>query len=1269
MRESHHNCYPNKSIYRLRRLLVLFVIMSALLSCASPLFAVSGPPKTVRIGAFNFYPAIFQAPDGTVQGFYVDFLKEIAERENWKIEYVYGSWADGLDRIKSGEVDVLTNVAFTEDRALFMDYGKEPLLTVWAELYAGSGSKIDSILDVANKKIAIMKGDFNGANFKNLVEKFETPCQVIEYKSFEDVFKAIVAKQVDGGVVNNTFGTAKQHEYDVKPTGVVFNPFNIYFTVAKGKNLDLLATLDKYLVEWRKTENSPYHLARERWSHKSVATMRVVPAWLKQTLVVLVLVASALAMFIVLLRSQVRRRTAELKAHIHDRQKIEETLFFVNASGSTLRGDALLAGITAHLSNILEVDYAFVGELTPERDRIRTKGLYANGSKAQDIEYFLHGTPCENVVGKTLCIYPANIVELFPEDKLLVEMGADGYAATPLWDSLGEPIGLMGIITKSPLANKQLVESVLQIVANRAAQELEAVKRLSELELKNFTIENIRDAVYWISSDGMIKNVNQAAIAMLRYSREEFLSMSVADIDPLFPRAKWPQQWAQTKEMGNSTFESIHRTKDGHDVPVEITVTHFTFDALEYHCAVVRDITERKLAVTSLLESSERLEQLAEHSRSISWEVDSRGLYTYVSTVCESVIGYRPEELIGTKHFYDLHPDEVREALKKDAFDVFTHKGGFKDFVNPIQARNGKIVWVATTGFPVLNPDGTLKGYRGSDTDITERRLLDETQLFLLKSATLYPGDDFFESLARYLAQCLNMDYVCIDRLQGDGCYAKTLAIYFDGEFEDNVEYALKDTPCGDVVEREVCVFPSGVRQLFSRDRVLQEMMAESYVGTTLWSHDGRPIGLIAVIGRKPMENSQLAESVLKLVAVRAAGELERRQAEEERLKVEQQLQHAQKLESLGVLSGGIAHDFNNILAIIIGYCSLAAFDPENAANHVSEIEKAANRAAGLCRQMLTYAGKAQLTMAMVDMRLLVDDMISMLTATLPRNVHITADRTAGMPPIYADASQLRQVVMNLIINASEAIGKEQGEVRVSLTETTIMAGHPENDYHGKPVPPGKYLRLVVTDTGCGMSEETKQRIFEPFYTTKFTGRGLGMSAVLGIIMSHGGALQLFSRIGEGTTFKVYLPVQARDLADDGTIPSTISSVPWQGSGTILLVDDEDEIRRIAATLLGRFGFTVLEAANGRDALAVYREHGAEITVVMTDVGMPIMDGYELCRELKKLDHRLPIIISSGFGDADVNAQVGGEAIAGVINKPYNPAMLQEVLQRVVERD
>lgn len=393
----------------------------------------------------------------------------------------------------------------------------------------------------------------------------------------------------------------------------------------------------------------------------------------------------------------------------------------------------------------------------------------------------------------------------------------------------------------------------------------------------------------------------------------------------------------------------------------------------------------------------------------------------------------------------------------------------------------------------------------------------------------------------------------------------------------------------------------------------------------------------------------------------------ERKRADEEKRLLEQQLQQAQKLESLGVLAGGIAHDFNNIMTIIMGGCYIMRMDSKISHEHIPTIEKAAERAAELCRQMLAYAGKSPTVHSKLHLGELVDDMIDLLKTSIPQKVAFSFSSAADIPFIIGDSSQLSQIVMNLVINASEAIEDVKGEIRVSLTSTKIVEGQLEKDNLGVTIPPGSYVRLEVTDNGSGMDDVTKHRIFEPFYTTKFTGRGLGMSAILGIIKGHKGALQLFSQQGQGSTFKVYLPAQDSEPAIGKSL-LPVSQIAWQGSGTILLVEDDVHILSIAKFMLEHLGFKVFEAVNGIDALELYRKYDSTITMVITDIGMPVMDGYQLFQKLKILNPNVPIIIASGFGSTIVTAQISQEDVAGFINKPYDFEKLKNILKNVYEK-
>ncbi len=388
------------------------------------------------------------------------------------------------------------------------------------------------------------------------------------------------------------------------------------------------------------------------------------------------------------------------------------------------------------------------------------------------------------------------------------------------------------------------------------------------------------------------------------------------------------------------------------------------------------------------------------------------------------------------------------------------------------------------------------------------------------------------------------------------------------------------------------------------------------------------------------------------------------KRAEEEKLNLERQVQQAQKMESLGVLAGGIAHDFNNLLMVVLGHAELALkeISPMSPARgSITEIATAAHRAADLCRQMLAYAGKASFALERVGLRDLVEEMAHLLKTAISKKAILNLNLERGLPPIEADPSQLRQIVMNLLINASEAIGDRSGVITVSVGATRCDEEYLRKTELRDALSPGLYVHLEVTDTGGGMDAQTRSRIFEPFFSTKFTGRGLGLAAVLGIVRAHKGALKVVSEPGKGTTFKILFPT----LEDAGEGARTNDSSPladWRGKGTILLVDDEESLIGLGARMLEHLGFTVLTAADGLQAVERYRERGKEIDLVLMDLTMPHMDGAEAFGELRRLNPDVRVVLASGYSHEDVAARFAGKGLSGVLQKPYTLFKLRESL-------
>ncbi len=394
----------------------------------------------------------------------------------------------------------------------------------------------------------------------------------------------------------------------------------------------------------------------------------------------------------------------------------------------------------------------------------------------------------------------------------------------------------------------------------------------------------------------------------------------------------------------------------------------------------------------------------------------------------------------------------------------------------------------------------------------------------------------------------------------------------------------------------------------------------------------------------------------------------EHRLAEEERNIFESKLQHTQKLESLGVLAGGIAHDFNNLLMAIIGNAELALMDISHAnpaRQAVMEIETVSRRAADLCRQMLAYSGKGKFVVEPISLNDVISEIGHMLGVSIPKNVVLRYNLTEKLPAVEADVSQMRQVLMNLVINASEAIGEKEGLITVSTcTAYCDQAYFAKTNIH-ENLPEGDYVGIEVADTGEGMNKETIARIFEPFFTTKFTGRGLGLAAVLGIVRGHRGALKVYSEPGKGTTFKVLLPASKKDAI--AFEKESVQESTWVGSGTILLVDDEEVLLSVTSKMLTRLGFEVLTARDGLEGLEVYQENRDDIICVIMDLTMPNMNGEECFRELRRINEEVSVILCSGFNEQDATQRFVGKGLAGFIQKPYRFSTLSAKLREILE--
>ena len=372
----------------------------------------------------------------------------------------------------------------------------------------------------------------------------------------------------------------------------------------------------------------------------------------------------------------------------------------------------------------------------------------------------------------------------------------------------------------------------------------------------------------------------------------------------------------------------------------------------------------------------------------------------------------------------------------------------------------------------------------------------------------------------------------------------------------------------------------------------------------------------------------------------------------------------------MGLLAGGIAHDFNNILTGVLGNASLALEEVppgSHLASTLAEVVKAAERAAQLTKQLLAYAGKGRFVTELLDLSQQVHEISGMVQTSIPRTVQLRLELAEGLPCIEADAAQIQQVIMNLVINGAEAIPEgKTGTVLIATSVQDVDDAYIQATVPGADIKQGRYVTLEVQDTGVGIAPDAISRIFDPFFTTKFAGRGLGLAAVRGIVQGHGGAMKVYSTPGRGTTFKLLFP--ASQNGDQRRFAKVAKQASDRGTGTVLVIDDEEIVRRTAQATLKRFGYEVVVAEDGRQGLDAFRRLADRVDVVLLDMTMPVMSGEETFRKLRGIRPDIKVILSSGYNEAEAIRNFSGKGLAGFVQKPYTSARLAEAISSVLTR-
>jgi two-component system, cell cycle sensor histidine kinase and response regulator CckA len=733
-------------------------------------------------------------------------------------------------------------------------------------------------------------------------------------------------------------------------------------------------------------------------------------------------------------------------------------------------------------------------------------------------------------------------------------------------------------------------------------------------------IETMNDGLIVVNSDGLIAYSNNRFCEILGRSVDEVIDRATEDFISEQSRAILDDQRARRREGGREPYEITWITKAGRKVstivsPVPVHDVEGRFDG---SFAVVTDITKRKEAEEALQGRERYFRSLIENASDLITILKPDGTLSYKSPAVERVLGFKPEELAGKRAFDFIHPDDLPAAAR--AMEEISRAPDTALTVElRFQHRDGSWRSLEATGKNLLD-DPVVQGIVVNSRDVTERNRAGET---------------LRESEARYRTLFENSkDAIYITDAQT--CFTdlnQAASELFGYTREEMLGMDLK----------RLFTHPS---QLHAFQTEIEQSEAVKDFAVNLRKKDDSEIHclLTSTVRRSPdggiLEHQGIIRDITELKGL------------------EEQFRQSQRLEAIGRLAGGVAHDFNNILTAIMGYGEflLTQLGPEDRLRRFAvEIQKAAVRAADLTRQLLAFSRRQVLQPKILDLNEVITNLDKMLRRLIGEDFIMITSLCPELAVVKADPGQIEQVIMNLVINARDAM-PQGGTLTIETQNVHLNRAYTSRH---KSIKSGAYVMLAVSDTGTGMDEETQAHIFEPFFTTKEIGKGtgLGLSTVYGIIKQSEGNIWVYSELGHGTTFKIYLP-QAQGKPERVKVNDQ-PTLPQRGEGTILVVEDEDAVRQMIRDVLQEIGYTVLDAHHADEALAICNVHSGPIDLVLTDLIMPDMSGRELAELLKTLRPEARVLYMSGYTDHGIVHQgVLKEGIA-FLQKPFDPFTLR----------
>lgn len=826
------------------------------------------------------------------------------------------------------------------------------------------------------------------------------------------------------------------------------------------------------------------------------------------------------------------------------------------------------------------------------------------------------------------------------------------------------------------LSEKERAEGNLRDLSQQLesrVQERTAALEASEAYYRTLFQNSVMPIVIY-DRNGIILNANNLAAKNMNTTPEVIIGKNIYHILPFETTRIFLERLQNVFDTGLGT---IH--EEPIDLPHEtrwfLTNTQPIFDAEGNTTAVyvvAQDISDLKRTKSALTQSEQRWQFALEGSGDGIWDWNLDTDEIYFSDPWKEMLGYETDEFDNNLSSWGelFHPDDLY-IFQAELNRLYSGETAVLTCEYRLRCQDSSYKWVLARGKVIeTHEDNLPKRIIGTHTDITARKETEEMILNVARGVSAATGSYFFRALVAYLGKTLQADMAFIGELvEKDESEIHTIAVYADNVITENFIYPLLGSPCNNVVNRRTCVYKKDVYKLFPDDKPLADNGFEAYIGAPLFSADKSPLGLIAVLYKTPLYETEIAKNLLQIFAVRAAAELDRVRSEEALRQSEAKLRQAQKLEAIGQLAGGVAHDFNNILTVIISYSEMILRNQqevsESVYQQVSLIKDAGERAAHITQQLLAFSRKQVLAPTILNLNTAVTRTVDMLEHLIGEHIELNLELDPDLWPCKADPSQIEQVILNLAINGRDAM-PNGGQLTIK-SKNLELTENKSGSY--TELNPGKYVTLIVSDTGVGMDKKTQAQIFDPFFTTKDVdkGTGLGLATVHGIVSQSGGFISVKSKPHKGTTFIIHLPQFTQEAALSDIFPhQKTNKNNLNGNETILLVEDEASIRHLAQEILELYGYKVFTATS-YEALNIFQSQQANIQMLLTDVVMPGINGPDLAEQILQKCPDLKVLYMSGYTDDFILLQGVKTKDVAFIQKPFTPKQLAAKTRLVLD--